>query len=155
MLLATTERLPVQNREIDSILEAVEFRHGRIVSDQVQVRFHIKTYFQVQICKNIDISIPFTSYIRQNNPKAKSTSKLSSILVTYTTSSKSSQILLQPVSKWKWQILSISARLSLISIIYWTFMTNNIVAHSRTPRIRECLCYSVSRDIILIMKLVS
>jgi hypothetical protein len=40
MLLSTTERSLVQIREIASILEAVEFRHGRIVSDQVQVRFH-------------------------------------------------------------------------------------------------------------------
>jgi hypothetical protein len=41
MLLSTTERPLVQNREVASILEAVEFRHGRIVSDQVHVRFHI------------------------------------------------------------------------------------------------------------------
>ena len=33
------------------------FWHGRIVSDQVQVRFHIQTYFLIQICKNIDISL--------------------------------------------------------------------------------------------------
>jgi hypothetical protein len=39
------------------------FWHGRIVSDQVQVRFHIQTYFLVQICKNIDISLPFTAYL--------------------------------------------------------------------------------------------
>jgi hypothetical protein len=39
MLLSATERPLVQNREIASILEAVGFRHGRIVSDQVQVRF--------------------------------------------------------------------------------------------------------------------
>jgi hypothetical protein len=34
MLLSTTERPLVQNREVASILEAVEFRRGRIVSDQ-------------------------------------------------------------------------------------------------------------------------
>ena len=51
-----------------------EFRwiswHGRIVSDQVQVRFHKSTYFPVRICKNIDIYLPFTAYIQQNNPKS-------------------------------------------------------------------------------------
>ena len=46
------------------------FWHGRIVSDQVQVRFHKWTYFLVQICKKNDISLLFTAYIRQNNPKS-------------------------------------------------------------------------------------
>jgi hypothetical protein len=51
------------NNLASASLFSISFRHGRIVSDQVHVRFHISTYFLVQICKNIDISLPFTAYI--------------------------------------------------------------------------------------------
>jgi hypothetical protein len=33
-------------------------------------KISLKDIFPVQICKNIDISLPFTAYIRQNNPNS-------------------------------------------------------------------------------------
>ena len=38
----------------------------------------INRHFPVQIYKNVDISLPFTAYIRQNNPKS---TKLTAILL--------------------------------------------------------------------------